>query len=150
MNNFILIITGILGATLTHFVSEQLRQGAVKASALLSLLVGLFFYCFPEVLDAYLAKHIPIIFVGTSFIGMVSSKTLKSYPLLAIAGTLFTIIYISKNHVFDGYGGALGALGALAFIALLTTMGFAFVVSNSAKIKRKVSLLIRKIFNRNK
>ena len=44
MNNFILIITGILGATLTHFVSEQLRQGAVKASALLSLLVGLFFY----------------------------------------------------------------------------------------------------------
>ncbi|WP_299111796.1 hypothetical protein [uncultured Winogradskyella sp.] len=147
MNNFILIITGILGATLTHFVSEQLRQGAVKASALLSLLVGLFFYCFPEVLDAYLTKHIQIVFVGTSFIGMVSSKTLKSYPLLAIAGTLFTIIYISKNHVFDGYG---GALGALAFIALLTTMGFAFVVSNSAKIKRKVSLLIRKIFNRNK
>jgi hypothetical protein len=78
---------------------------------------------------------------------MVSSKTLKSYPLLAIAGTLFTIIYISKNHVFDGYG---GALGALAFIALLTTMGFAFVVSNSDKIKNKVSLMIRKIFNREK
>ena len=145
MNNFILIITGILGATLTHFVSEQLKQGAIKASALLSLLVGLFFYCFPELLDAYLTKHIQIVFVGTSFIGMVSSKTLKSYPLLAIAGTLFTIIYISKNHVFDGYG---GALGALAFIALLTTMGFAFVVSNSDKIKNKVSLMIRKIFNR--
>lgn len=144
MNNIILIITGILGATLTYFISEQLRQGAVKASALLSLIVGLFFYCFPDVLNPYLTKHIQIVFVGTSFIGMVSSKTLKSYPLLAIAGTLFTIIYISKNHVFDGYG---GALGALAFIALLTTMGFAFVVSNSDKIKNKVSLMIRKIFN---
>tara|TARA_R110000796_G_scaffold72024_6_gene163265 strand:- start:46 stop:489 length:444 start_codon:yes stop_codon:yes gene_type:complete len=143
MNNFILIITGILGATLTYFVSEQLKQGAIKASALLSLLVGLFFYCFPELLDAYLTKHIQIVFVGTSFIGMVSSKTLKSYPLLAIAGTLFTIIYISKNHVFDGYG---GALGALAFIALLTTMGFAMAVSNPDKIKRKVVVVWQRVF----
>jgi len=144
MNNFILISTGILGATLTHFVSEQLRFGAVKASALLSLIVGLFFYAFPNVLNIYLTAHLPIVFVGTSFIGMVSSKTLKSYTLLAIAGTLFTVIYIHKNNVFDGYG---GALGALAFMALLTTMGFGFLVSNYSKIMRKISLVIRKVFN---
>jgi len=143
MNTFILIITGILGATLTYFVSEHLRLGAVKASALLSLIVGLFFYAFPNLLNSYLTEHLPIVFVGTSFIGMVSSKTLKSYTLLAIAGSLFTAIYITKNHVFDGYG---GALGALAFIALLTTMGFAFVVSNSAKIRRKVVLVWQRVF----
>jgi Sec-independent protein secretion pathway component TatC len=143
MNTFILIITGIIGATLTYFVSEHLRLGAVKASALLSLVVGLFFYVFPDVLNMYLTEHLPIVFVGTSFIGMVSSKTLKSYTLLAIAGSLFTAIYITKNHVFDGYG---GALGALAFIALVTTMGFAFVVSNSTKIKRKVALVWEKVF----
>ncbi|WP_179348425.1 hypothetical protein [Winogradskyella pacifica] len=143
MNTFILIITGILGATLTHFVSEYLRFGAVKASALLSLIVGLFFYAFPNVLNGYLTEHLPIVFVGTSFIGMVSAKTLKSYTLLAIAGALFTGIYITKSHVFDGYG---GALGALAFIALVTTMGFAFVVSNSAKIRRKVVLVWVKVF----
>jgi hypothetical protein len=74
---------------------------------------------------------------------MVSAKTLKSYTLLAIAGALFTGIYITKSHVFDGYG---GALGALAFIALVTTMGFAFVVSNSAKIKRKIVLVWVKVF----
>ncbi len=143
MNICILIITGILGATLTHFVSEYLRLGAVKASALLSLIVGLFFYAFPNVLNGYLTEHLPIVFVGTSFIGMVSAKTLKSYTLLAIAGALFTGIYITKSHVFDGYG---GALGALAFIALVTTMGFAFVVSNSAKIRRKVVLVWEKVF----
>jgi Sec-independent protein secretion pathway component TatC len=143
MNTFILIITGILGATLTHFVSEYLRLGAVKASALLSLIVGLFFYAFPNVLNGYLTEHLPIVFVGTSFIGMVSAKTLKSYTLLAIAGALFTGIYITKSHVFDGYG---GALGALAFIALVTTMGFAFVVSNSAKIRRKVVVVWEKVF----
>ncbi|WP_179319249.1 hypothetical protein [Winogradskyella helgolandensis] len=143
MNTFILIITGILGATLTHFVSEYLRLGAVKASALLSLIVGLFFYASPNVLNGYLTEHLPIVFVGTSFIGMVSAKTLKSYTLLTIAGALFTGIYITKSHVFDGYG---GALGALAFIALVTTMGFAFVVSNSAKIRRKVVLVWEKVF----
>ncbi len=143
MNICILIITGILGATLTHFVSEYLRFGAVKASALLSLIVGLFFYAFTNVLNGYLTEHLPIVFVGTSFIGMVSAKTLKSYTLLAIAGALFTGIYITKSHVFDGYG---GALGALAFIALVTTMGFAFVVSNSAKIRRKVVLVWVKVF----
>lgn len=143
MNTFILIITGILGATLTHFVSEHLRLGAVKASALLSLIVGLFFYAFPNVLNGYLTEHLPIVFVGTSFIGMVSAKTLKSYTLLAIAGTLFTGIYITKSHVFDGYG---GALGALAFIALVTTMGFAFVVSNSNKIRRKIVLIWETVF----
>ncbi|MBU2928750.1 hypothetical protein [Winogradskyella psychrotolerans] len=143
MNPFILIITGILGATVTHFVSEYLRLGAVKASALLSLIVGLFCYAFPNVLNGYLTEHLPIVFVGTSFIGMVSAKTLKSYPLLAIAGALFTGIYITKSHVFDGYG---GALGALAFIALVTTMGFAFVVSNSAKIRRKVVLVCQTVF----
>ncbi|WP_244954765.1 hypothetical protein [Winogradskyella helgolandensis] len=120
-----------------------MRFGAVKASALLSLIVGLFFYAFPNVLNGYLTEHLPIVFVGTSFIGMVSAKTLKSYTLLAIAGALFTGIYITKSHVFDGYG---GALGALAFIALVTTMGFAFVVSNSAKIRRKVVLVWQTVF----
>ncbi|WP_225037007.1 MULTISPECIES: hypothetical protein [Winogradskyella] len=144
MNIIILIVTGIIGATLTHFVSEQLKWGAVKASAILSLIVGLFFYCFPELLNSYLDEHIPIVFVGTSFIGMVSSKTLKSYPLLAISGTIFAAIYINKNHVFDGYG---GALGALAFIALLVTMGFAEAVSRPNKITLKVSAILQKIFS---
>lgn len=141
---FILILTGILGSTLTHFLSEQLGLGAVKASALLSLFVGLFFYAFPDVFNPYLTKHLPIVFVGSSFIGMVSAKTLKNYFMLAIAGTLFTGIYINKNHVFDGYG---GALGALAFTALLTTMGFAFVVSNFTTIKSKVALVLKKVFD---
>ncbi|WP_458627549.1 hypothetical protein [Winogradskyella sp. PC D3.3] len=147
MNTLILIITGILGSTLTYFVSEQLRFGTVKASASLSLIVGLFFYAFPNLLNMYLTAHLPIVFVGTSFIGMVSSKTLKSFPLLAIAGALFTAIYIHKNNVFDGYG---GALGALAFIALVTTMGFSFVVSNSSKIKHKVGLVWQKVFGSGK
>ncbi|QNK76198.1 MULTISPECIES: hypothetical protein [Winogradskyella] len=147
MNEFILIISGILGATLTFFISEKLRQGAVKASALLSLIVGLFFYCFPDLLSPYLTKHIQIVFIGSSFIGMVSASTMKSYTLLAIAGTLFTIIYMSKKNVFNGYG---GSLGTLAFVSLLSTMAFATAVSQQTKIKNTISVFWKKIFKRKK
>ena len=126
MNSIIIIITGIAGATLTFYVSEQLKQGAVRASALLSLVIGLFFYCFPEMLNDYLTTNIPIAFIGASFVGMISSKIMSNYGLLAIAGTLFSIIYINKSYFFDGYG---GGLGASAFIALLATMAMSVLFS---------------------
>jgi drug/metabolite transporter (DMT)-like permease len=137
MNNLIIIITGALGATLTFYVSHHLKQGAVRASALLSLLVGLFFYCFPDVLNSYLTKNIPIVFIGTSFVGMISSEAKKNYGQLAIAGTLFSIIYSSKNNLFDGFG---GALGAMAFIALLASLALSFIFS---KMLRMIQIYLR-------
>jgi len=119
MNELIILITGIVGATLTFYVSEQLKQGPVRSSALLSLIIGLFFYFFPELFNDYLTKNIPLVFIGASFIGMVSAKVKINYLSLAIAGCLFSIIYLNKSDFFDGYG---GALGAMAFIALLTIM----------------------------
>ncbi|WP_036154797.1 hypothetical protein [Maribacter forsetii] len=140
MNNFIIIVTGILGAITTFYVSHHHNQGAVRASALLSLLVGLFFYYFPDLLNTYLTKNIPVVFIGTSFIGMISTTTRRSYIHLAIAGCLFSIIYINKNNLFQGFG---GALGALAFIALLTTFAFSFAFSKSI-YKLKAILRLRK------
>ncbi len=129
--NLIIVLTGVLGATLTFYVSEELKQGPVRASALLSLIVGLFFYCFPNALSTYLTINIQIVFIGTSFIGMVSSHAMKSYKRLAVAGSLFSIIYINSNNLFEGYG---GALGALALIALLATMGTSTVLSKRDRI----------------
>ncbi|SHK25032.1 hypothetical protein SAMN04488007_2526 [Maribacter aquivivus] len=140
MNNFIIIVTGILGATMTFYISHYHNQGPVRASALLSLLVGLFFYNFPDLMNTYLTKNIPVVFIGTSFIGMISTTTRRSYIHLAIAGCLFSIIYINKNNLFQGFG---GALGALAFIALLTTFAFSFAFSKSIH-KLKAILRLRK------
>ncbi|MBU2996415.1 hypothetical protein KO500_08210 [Cellulophaga baltica] len=137
MNSVILILTGILGATVTFYVSHSLKQGAVRASALLSLIVGLFFYFFPSLLNVYLTTQIPIIFIGTSFIGMISSEAKKHYGQLATAGVLFSIIYINKNHLFDGFG---GALGALAFIALLASLAFSFLFS---KVLWRIQVYLR-------
>jgi uncharacterized membrane protein YqgA involved in biofilm formation len=145
MNVLAIIIAGILGAVLTFYISDKFEQSAVRSSALLSLIVGLFFYCFPEIFNVYLSKNIPIVFIGTSFIGMVSAKAQGSYFRLAIAGILFSSIYINKSHFFEGFG---GALGALAFIALLTTMGAFDLISRRTKIKKRILKIRKKLLNR--
>ncbi|MBQ4915898.1 hypothetical protein J8L85_15690 [Maribacter sp. MMG018] len=142
MNYLIIIVTGILGAWLTFFVSERLKQGPVRASAALALIVGLFFYCFPELCNAYLTKNIPIVFIGTSFIGMVAPRARGNYIRLAVAGGLFSIIYFYKGHFFEGYG---GALGALAFIALLSAMGFSVIISRSFLLKKGIVKVRKKV-----
>jgi uncharacterized membrane protein len=43
MNIVVIIISGILGATVTFYISDKLKQSAVRSSALLSLIVALFF-----------------------------------------------------------------------------------------------------------
>jgi uncharacterized membrane protein YqgA involved in biofilm formation len=55
MNIVVIIISGILGATVTFYISDKLKQSAVRSSALLSLIVALFFI-FSKKLNAYLSK----------------------------------------------------------------------------------------------
>lgn len=129
----ILFLTGIISAILTYVVNNKYRQGAVRASAGLSLLVGLFFYFFPELFSPYLTKNIPIVFIGATFIGMVSSKILPSYLLVGFSGFIFSIIYLNSSPFFKGYGGALGTTAA---ISVLVSLSLA-VVSKKKVFKRK-------------
>ena len=130
MEILILFITGIISALLTYIVNNKHRQGAVRASAGLSLLVGLFFYFFPEIFNPYLTKNIPIVFIGATFIGMVSSKILPNYLLVGFSGFIFAIIYLNASPFFKGYGGALGTTAA---ISVLVSLSLA-VVSKSEKL----------------
>lgn len=144
MNIITIILASVLGATVTFYVSEQLKQGPVRASALLSLTIGLFFYCFPNVLNVYLTQNIPLVFIGASFIGMASPKGKNNYLLLAFAGLLFSIVYINKSAFFKGYG---GALGTLAFIALITTLFFAHLLTHKSKMLSRFKWMKNKVFN---
>jgi len=121
MFNLILLITlSFLSATLTFYVNEDLRQGPVRSSAMLSLAVALFFYFFPHSMDSYLVKNIPIVFIGASFVGMVSARLLANYLLIGIGGILFCLIYMHTSKFFNGYGGALGTSASIALLAVLS------------------------------
>lgn len=120
MNTFIITITAIIAAMLTLFTNHELKQGPVRSSALLSLLVALLAYFFPHVLAPYLTKNIPVVFIGGSFIGMVSKKIVASYFKLALAGLVFAMIYLNTSNFFAGYGGALGASAGISLLSVLS------------------------------
>ena len=144
MNTALLLLTGISGALLTFYVNEHLKYGPVRASALLSLLLGLFFYAFPHALNPYLTKNIPLVFIGASFIGMVSAKVASHFLTRSVAGILFVVIFLNASAFFRGYG---GALGTSASIALMATLGVAAFLSKHRVGKRMV-LLGRKILGK--
>lgn len=119
-NIFIILTTCICGSICTFIVNEKLRQGPVRASAMLSLAVALFFNQFSTVANSYLTENIPVAFLGASFIGMVSAKIVSKYRLIAFAGILFGIIYLNTSYFFKGYGGALGTAAGIALMATLS------------------------------
>jgi len=116
----ILLTTSAIAATLTFFVNERLGQGPVRASACLSLLVACFFHFFPHSLNPYLVKNIPVVFIGASFIGMVSVKLISSYLRIGIAGVIFCLIYLNTSRFFTGYGGSLGTAASISLLAVLS------------------------------
>jgi hypothetical protein len=82
------------------YISDKLKQSAVRSSALLSLIVALFSF-FPEILNAYLSKKYRF-YIGTSFMEWFLQSS-RSYFRLAVAGILFSSVYINKSHFFQGF-----------------------------------------------
>ncbi|MGJ1430546.1 hypothetical protein ACR79M_02750 [Sphingobacterium spiritivorum] len=132
MEVFILICVGIFGSLLSFYTSVHLKQGPIRSSASLTMLVAGFLYFFPELLSPYLTKNIPYVFIGSSFIGMVSSGQLSSYLGLGLAGLIFTFIFLNTSRFFDGFG---GALGTSACVSLLAVMSIPYLKTN-----RKVTI----------
>ncbi|MDT0677515.1 hypothetical protein [Autumnicola musiva] len=125
MNTVVLIFTGPAAATATYLANHYFKMGAVRASALLSLAVGLTFYSLPQFFPTYLVKHIPLVFMGASFIGMVSRKVMPSYYQIGLSGIVFSLIYLNSSRFFTGFG---GALGTTACIAVLVSLGLHFLI----------------------
>ncbi len=135
MEAAILIFTGIFGGLLTWFINNHKAKGAVRASALPSLIVGLFFYCFPNLLSEFLTKQIPLVFIGASFVGMVSINIISKWIYVAISGLVFSLIYINTGKFFNGFG---GALGTTACISVLVAIGLAKLIEHRGIKKKRI------------
>ncbi|MFD1631461.1 hypothetical protein [Pseudopedobacter beijingensis] len=132
MESAILILTGCLSAMLTFFVNIRLNQGPVRSSALLTLLVTALLHLFPDLLSPYLTTNIPYVFIGASFIGMVSAQQMSTYMGIALSGIIFTLIYLNTSLFFTGYGGSLGTSACISLLVILSIPYF--------KSKRKLTV----------
>ncbi|WP_113635312.1 hypothetical protein [Nubsella zeaxanthinifaciens] len=144
INALVYIFTAILAAMLTFYVNHSLKQGAVRSSALLALLVALLFHYVPDILSATLTKNIPVVFIGGSFIGMASKKIVDSYFKLAISGFVFAIIYLNTSSFFNGYGGALGASAGISLLSVLSLPFFSTKQHLTNGILQLRKIIIRK------
>lgn len=120
MTTVVLVFAGIIGAISTYWVAHSLKQGVVRASALLSLIVGLFFYFFPEVVGAELTLKIPLVFCGATFVGMTGKNIEARYWVIALAGGLFSGLFMASATLFNGFGGGLGTTACVSIIALVS------------------------------
>ncbi len=115
----VILITSVLGASLTFFVSSLTELSKVQASALLSFLIGLLFYFFPYFLSSDYNRLIPLVFMGSSFNGM-STNRLISQSQIIVSGIIFGLIFIFIHKHFNGFG---GVIGTAACISVLTSLG---------------------------
>ena len=145
-NSLILITISFFSSIITFYVNENLKQGPVRSSAMLSLAVALFFYFSPNAMDSYLVKNIPIVFIGASFVGMVSARLLNNYLLIGIGGTIFCLIYLHTSKFFNGYGGALGTSASIALLAVLSIP----IVGKHRKLTSGIVQLRKVLFKPNK
>ena len=123
----IVTIVSIIASALVYWLNNYKNWGALKASAITSLI-----FCIPfEVINfCGLAELVPAVFFGASFVGMASTKALN-WATLILSGVLFGIIYFMLNDVLDAFG---GALGTIACFSCLTGM---VLVGMFDKFKRK-------------
>ena len=123
----ILLLCAVAASLLTYEINVRFKQGPVRASSLIALLVGGFFYFFPDLISEFYTKNIPLYVIGGTFIGMVSSTINISYFSLIFSPILFAILLHYTSKIFNGFG---GALGTTACIALMCTMAFPIITKN--------------------
>ncbi|MCH4823852.1 hypothetical protein ML462_11785 [Gramella lutea] len=117
MDIAIILISGIAGALLTFLLNNKFQLGGVMASAGVSVFAGGFFFFIPDLLNENLTTHIPLVVMGTSFIGMATSRVIKEVWIIGLSGLTFSIIYLLTGSFFEGYGGSLGTTAAISLIA---------------------------------
>jgi uncharacterized membrane protein YGL010W len=139
----IITLTAVVATLATFYVNHELKQGPVRSSAVLTLVVALLCHIFSDSIPIYLSKNIPMVFIGGSFIGMASKTLTNSYVKLALSSLIFSVIYLNTSSFFNGYG---GALGASAGIALMSVLGLPFLTPRKHCLTNGVLQLRKFIF----
>lgn len=99
---------------LTFYLSHKQKMGAVRASSLIALLSGVI-YQIPQSF-VHIPPEIPSIIIGSTFIGMITSrKHFKNFHLV-VAPLFFVLFYTHLSKKFNHFGGALGTAACISLV----------------------------------
>ena len=102
---------------LAYLLSEPLSETrGCKIFQSLALIIGGIYQINESFLHYDLPRDIPFLVIGSTFIGMITSrKHYKNFNLF-IAPIVFTIIYYNISKEFNGFGGALGTAACISLL----------------------------------
>jgi len=114
MVNLQIFVTSIVAGLATYFINHNLKQGGVKASAIVALLAGIFLpYFFPET-----GKTLAIVAACISYAGMSALNRIANFLEMTVVSIFTAILFIAAAPVYAGVGGKLGTMGCIAVIAI--------------------------------
>ena len=130
----LLIISSIAGSTSTLILQKKYSLSSVRASAMLSLIVGISCLIWSQYIDNNIPEQVALVFMAASFVGMTNHKLIKSYWILVASSVLVVVLYLNLSTYFTGYG---GSLGTIANISLLVSFGISKLLNTLINTSKK-------------
>lgn len=117
--NLMIILTGIIAAYITYYISIELKKGAVFASAIVTLTAGLLL---PRMFME--GSILAAVATCSSYAGMVSKDKFKSSKDMIYVGFICSLIFIVTIDAYVGVGGRLGTIAAISGFSFLGMKGY--------------------------
>ena len=117
-----LLFIAIISSVITYVLSQQWKQGPVRASAVVALIGAVSIMVFKEQLPVFYIQNIPLVVIGASFVGMSTTHTMHHLLQVGLAGLIFGIFYLFSSRYFHGFGGALGLSACMAVLISIAVM----------------------------
>jgi hypothetical protein len=118
----LLVITGVVAAVVTYYLNNNLKQGPVKASALVGLAAGILL----PLLIKGTGTTMAVVAICASFAGMSNTKRMPSWIPMAFVGLSAALVYMFANPFIGGTG---GKLGTMAFGSTMAIRGLMDLVA---------------------
>lgn len=106
---FMIVIVSILATCTTYFISINLKKGPVLASAIVTLLSGIFL---PHFLEN--GGVLAVVATCGSYAAMVSQEKFPTIKDMVFVGIICSTVFILAGDVYVGVGGRLGAIAAIS------------------------------------
>ena len=115
MGEVIILLVCIVAGLSTYIVSNFLKRGPVIASAIITLLAGLFLpHFFPST-----GNSLAIAAACASYAGMISVENALNLFEMGIISLMTGILFIASSSAYLGIGGRLGTIAAISCFAWL-------------------------------
>lgn len=113
------IAISIAATWLTYFLNRYCKLGPVKSSSLIALCIGGIYQLNQSFFHYDWQKDIPFIVIGSTFIGMITSRKHYRNFNFFVAPIIFTLIYYNISKEFKGFGGALGTAACISLVVTI-------------------------------